>query len=988
MPSPSSSSLDHTSVLTQKLFAHAEERGSEVALVFPSLAGDTVELTWAELWDQVMRMTAHLMEIGCRPGDVALVMSSAPLDQAIAFLGLQACGALPTVLSYPSIKQTHEMFWRMFGPVLRESDAKFVLHSEQFAELLSSQAQLTRLVEIPKHGTLPRADVDFPPHDDQDLFWQFSSGTTGARKSVRITSSMFVSHSNAYLSVVKYEPGDRVMSWVPLYHDLGLVVSFLVPIYHGVFSLHLSPFEWLQKPSLLFKAIQDYSGTLVWMPNFAFSYCAQRIPEAEIPDGLDLRRMRAFICGGEPITMKAQDEFLERFGQYGAHRAQLQTIYGMAENTAAITHTELGQPRRRDRVERGTFLADHRAVAADAGMADSETLSFESCGRPVDDTEVRIGDGLPERHIGEILARGGSMFTGYSAQEGGTQGTKGSFTDDGWFRTGDLGYFAEGELFATGRAKDLIIHRGSNIYPADIEDVISRMEGVRAGRVVVFGVYDDQIGTEVVIAMAEPATGVEPSQYPEVVARIRSGVLSHFNFALTDVVVVERQSLLKSTSGKISRDGNKKTYLEQYRDANRDPATATAGQRDGGPTPRDLHERQVAQAWEEVLQRSDLSVRQDFFAELGGDSIGAVRVVELINEKFGTTLGPELLLEARTIEQQAAFVRDQDSSERILVKFHSGTKCPLFLAHPAGGSVFGYDGIARALPDRPVYGLQDPHIFASEGFFESIEEMAEAYLPHIREVRPHGPYMLGGWSLGGVLAWEMANRLVADGEEVANLILFDAASPATEAERRHLYKQFVPTRKLIMAMAKSPLLRRLLAPWTIHRKLAGADDIHRAREMARFDIDESPGTIELFFPNAPAELKRGGLDRLLADAVHLSEERDNIVPGISPRNHIHRRRIHQRNLTQLFRKYQPAWRYPGRTTLFRQSDEAVAPWRARGWASHYNWAQYCAGQLDVHIVELLATEAQPDPHDNTLLPINTERYMPAVREALDRSEPG
>ena len=973
--------MGRPSILTRKLFEHADAKASELAMAFPGLGRETRTVSWIELRDHVLRLARHLQDAGCQPGDPVLVLTSSPWEQILGFLSAQVCAAVPSVLSHPSVKQSDEMFRRMLRPIVTQSGAGYLLHAEAYTSLVATESEATTCVAMAAEQDLPSPTTRIDKVARDELFRQFSSGTTGARKSVLITSRMFESHAESYGRSVGLHDDDRVISWLPLYHDMGLLCSFLIPFYHGVFSLHLSPFEWLQNPASLFTGISRYGGTLAWMPNFAFSYCAQRVADEDLEEPLDLSRFRAFVSGGEPVTAKAQDEFIERFRRHGLAAHQVQVIYGMAENTVAITQSELGTTPRRDRVARDPFLESHDCTAAPGDAPETQVLTFVSCGRTIDDTELRIDDGAPERRVGEIQVRGASLFGGYSFAEAGEAGTEGVFTDDGWFRTGDLGYLAGGELFVTGRAKDVIVHRGSNVYPADVEDVIGRMEGCKPGRIVVFGVRDEEHGTEEVIAMLEPAAALSAIEPRELVARVREEVLSRFNVALADVVVVEQASLQKSTSGKISRTKNRAHYLEQQRER-------SAPAPEGGVAARDLQERQIARIWQEVLKTDGLGVQSDFFADLGGDSVRAARTVELINARFDTDFGPELIIQARTIEQQAALVRDRDGDHRILVAFRrDGSKCPLFLAHPAGGSVFGYDGIARALPDRPVYGLQDPHIFSTQGLFESIEEMAEAYLPHLRRAQPEGPYMLGGWSLGGILAFEMANRLVAEGEQVANLILFDAASPPSAAERRRLFWRFVPARTLLLLMAGLPPLRWLLAPLTIHRRLAGLDNITRAREMARFDIDESPGSIRLFFPDAPPELRAGGLDRILEDAVKLSETRDNIVPGISPRNHIQRRRIHQRNLTQLFRKYQPTWRYPGRTTLFRQAEEAVAPWRQRGSTLHYDWQRYCVGPLDVHEVELLATEAQPDPHDNTLLPLNTDRYMPRVREALDRSEP-
>ncbi|CAG1019579.1 partial fatty-acyl-CoA synthase, partial [Burkholderiaceae bacterium] len=532
---------------------HAERRTHETALVFAQEQGDHAELTWAQLQRLVHAHAAHIAAGGAAPGDTVVVLSSSVAEQVLGFLGAIAAGCVPTIVSYPSSKQSADAFEAMLRPVLVHSRARLLLHGASFAPHVGGLAALTTLRPFAAAAERPPPLAAVARRTDAPLFLQFSSGTTGARKAVAVSERMLMNQAASYAAAIGLRTDDKVVSWLPLYHDMGLVAALLIPLCHGVTGIHLSPFDWLTRPEMLFELIERHRATLLWLPNFAYELCAQRI---DARCAARLGTLRGIVNCSEPVRPQAHERFLDAFGALGVRAEMLQTCYAMAETTFAVTQSSFGRPASVDRVDRDVFLAQGRAVPAAAGAAPGQTLAMVSSGRPIEGAQVRIAGAAGERRVGEIEVHSDSMFGGYLFNADGAD-TLGA---DGWLRTGDLGYVAGGELYVTGRSKDLIIRRGHNIDPTDIEEVVAQVEGCKGGRVVAFGIDDPGRGTQDVVVMAERAG-------PEVDAQslrcaIRERLLTAMNETPGDVLVCEPNTLRKSTSGKLSRSGNRQLYLE------------------------------------------------------------------------------------------------------------------------------------------------------------------------------------------------------------------------------------------------------------------------------------------------------------------------------------------------------------------------------------------------------------------------------------------
>jgi fatty-acyl-CoA synthase len=543
-----------TETLLDRVARQAELRPDRLALAFPPEG----QYSWSSLHAALRRLADHFAGAGVRPGARLLVLSDSPREQALAFLGGMACAAVPTILSHPSVKQTVERFVPTFLAMLKRGATTHVICSRDIEERAGAWLALpgsgVTLLGLPDEGLLVGPGRDFARWPDP-AFLQYSSGTTGMRKGVAVSHAMLREQSLLYAEAIGMTEDDTVVSWLPLYHDMGLVGCLLIPMYVGAASVHMSPFRWVQNPASILDLIAEHRATFAWFPNFAFRLLASRVP---VGHPANFASVKALVNSGEPLRPAAIDAFLARFAPAGLRAEQLQCSYGMAENTFAITQTRMGGVPIRDTIDRDRFQVDKLAIPAAPG---ARALELLSCGRPLPrhGVRIRLDDGAlaADRQIGEIEITSPCLFDGYAGASEDAPPTR-----DGWFRTGDLGYFAGGELFVSGRSKDLIIHRGINLYPEDIEAAVGQVRGCKPGRAVVFGSYDEEAGTELIVALLEAdGDGVAA---PELARRVRARIFEHFGVVPADVCVVAPGTLVKSTSGKLSRGANRELYLTRF----------------------------------------------------------------------------------------------------------------------------------------------------------------------------------------------------------------------------------------------------------------------------------------------------------------------------------------------------------------------------------------------------------------------------------------
>jgi len=389
---------------------------------------------------------------------------------------------------------------------------------------------------------------------------QHSSGTTGLQKGVALSHQAVLNQLAAYSAALHLVPQDVIVSWLPLYHDMGLIAGFLMPILAGNRLVIMSPFDWVRSPVRLLQAVSHYRGTLSWLPNFAYNFCATKIRERDLA-GLDLSSWRAISNCSEPMRYESHLAFARRFGPYGLRFEALNTCYAMAENVFAVTQGGADGPVTVDEIDREDMQLNRlaRPAVADDGRP---TIKMLSAGRPVTHTECKVvdekGQSLPERAVGEIALRSDCMLSGYYHRP---DATAKAFLD-GWYLTGDYGYMAAGEVYVAGRKKDLIIVGGKNVYPQDLELLAMEVPGVHAGRVSAFGIYNDEAGTEDVVIVAEVDTA-DPDEREAIARGIEAAINRGSAIRLRDCYIVSPPWIVKTSSGKTARLANKEKYLKE-----------------------------------------------------------------------------------------------------------------------------------------------------------------------------------------------------------------------------------------------------------------------------------------------------------------------------------------------------------------------------------------------------------------------------------------
>lgn len=538
------------------------EQPRRIVLHLVDTAGAVQSVSAAELVDRAHAFAAEYRSRGCVDKPVAVCLYHG-LDLYAGFIGALWAGAVPTMLPPPSPRIEPAKYYRSFRHVRDYIAPAAILIDHRTRAALDAAGHLGDLDErlVDAQSVAPAAPyAAYERALDDVILVQHSSGTTGLQKGVALSSREVFAHNAAYTATLEITERDVIVSWLPLYHDMGFIACFLLPLLTGVPVVAMSPFDWVQRPAMLLEHIHAFRGTLCWLPNFAFNYLAVSVRPSQVRADLDLSSIRAWVNSSEPVTERSFRAFLTRYEAHGVSEAQLTASYAMAENVYAVTQSLPGALRVLH-VDRGAFREHHRAVSAEASAG---AMALVSNGRVVEGTEVRVLDDahapVPDGTVGEIALRGRFLFSGY---HGRPDLTAAAMTDGGWYLTGDLGFLHEGELYVTGRKKDLIIIQGRNYYPADIEEAVANVEGVLSGRVAAFGVRDERTGTEGLVIVAE--VGDERQQDASIVAAIRASVAQEFDCTPSDVRLLPAKWLVKSSSGKVARNDNREKYLEQFR---------------------------------------------------------------------------------------------------------------------------------------------------------------------------------------------------------------------------------------------------------------------------------------------------------------------------------------------------------------------------------------------------------------------------------------
>ncbi|WP_437930414.1 fatty acyl-AMP ligase [Sorangium sp. So ce291] len=539
--------------------AHADR-----AVKFVRSSGEERSISYAELWVEAQRRAHALRQLGLRKGDrVALILTEAD-EFVLTFVGALTAGIVAVPMYPPQSLAKLEAYSETVQHILEASGASVLVTNEQLKEMIDAylaanghggepslpglRIVLERDLRAPE-GFDASAAGPWQVSLDDLAFLQFTSGSTSRPKGVMVTHRNLSVNSHAIMfDGLRSTPEDRGVSWLPLYHDMGLIGFVIAPLYALVPVMFLPTTAFIRRPSLWLDAIHRFRGTITFAPNFAFALATRAVTDAQA-GSWDLSCLRALGCGAEPIQADVLRAFLDRFRKRGLRPESILPSYGMAEATLAITFSDLQAPLTTDRVDAKAMQAG-RARPANGGAS----LELVSCGRPLPCHELIIAgpDGAPlrEREVGEIWVRGPSVAAGYFNEPEATQAAFGG----GWLRTGDLGYTAGGEVYLCGRSKDLIILGGKNYFPQDIERVASSVEGVRDGHCVAFSCLSAS-GAERAVVVAEVKRTVAG-----VAQAITQAVRAELGVQLSEVALIKRGTLAKTSSGKVRRREMKRRF--------------------------------------------------------------------------------------------------------------------------------------------------------------------------------------------------------------------------------------------------------------------------------------------------------------------------------------------------------------------------------------------------------------------------------------------
>ncbi len=539
---------------------HVDRHPERPSITYYGEADRPEVITYGELLENSRRYAANLQRLGLESGQTVAIMLPTCLEYFYSFMGVILAGGIPVPIYPPARASQIEDHLRRHSTILDNARTRFLItipEAKIAARLLRMQVLSLRAILSPQDLGTPGEEAPAPSPQGGDIaYLQYTSGSTGHPKGVILTHDNLMANIRACGGGLAADSTDVLVSWLPLYHDMGLIGSWFGTMYYAV-PLHLmSPLTFLARPEQWLWTIHQVRGTISGGPNFCYELCLKRISDDKL-EGIDLSSWRVAFNGAEPVIPSTMRRFYERFAPYGLREDAMRPIYGLAEVSVGLSFTPPGRPPLVDRVRREPLNRQGRAEPAPQG--DENALEFTSCGLPLQGHEVRIvneaGQELGEREEGRLEFKGPSATSGYYRNPEDTKRLKhGEWTD-----SGDIAYIAGGEIFLTGRRKDIIIRAGRNIYPHELEDAIGNLEGVRKGCVAVFGSSDPDSGTERLVALAETRES-SPEKLKELRREIDSLAVDLLETPLDDVVLAPPHTVPKTSSGKIRRASSRELY--------------------------------------------------------------------------------------------------------------------------------------------------------------------------------------------------------------------------------------------------------------------------------------------------------------------------------------------------------------------------------------------------------------------------------------------
>jgi fatty-acyl-CoA synthase len=562
---------DNHSLSTIERLESAADSGTGVHFVGASMTNDDgpVQVSWREIHDDARAVGAALQARGLVPGDHVAILGPTSRELMTIVRGCWMAGLASMVLPLPMRMGSLDVFIDSTRGRIRHGDAKLLLIDDLLADFYmpadGDPATLPMKAVLPGAPNVPSGDaLEIPPHDPERLvILQYTSGSTSEPKGVMIPDRVLSANIDACAEAAELTGDDVMVSWLPLYHDMGLVGFLALPMTKGVDLVQAAPQDFLARPGNWMQWLSDYRATATAGPNFSWVLATRALKRME---GLDLSRLTVALSGAEPVDPAAVDAFVAEAARFGFTEGGMFPAFGMAEVAIGGTFP----PRRRglvtDTVDR--VVLETQRVAKQVEIHDQDELGLTArklplLGKPVPGLEMRVVDPetyeeLPERHVGELLLRGTSVTPGYYKRPDATA----ALFHEGWLCTGDLAYVLDGELVLCGRIKDVIIVGGRNVFPEDIERAVGPLDGVRAGNVIAFGM-EGYKGKESVVVVAEVRVSDTSGGLDDIRERIHHRTLEVCGLPPRDVMLVTPGTLPKTSSGKLQRAKCRDEYLNE-----------------------------------------------------------------------------------------------------------------------------------------------------------------------------------------------------------------------------------------------------------------------------------------------------------------------------------------------------------------------------------------------------------------------------------------
>jgi 1-acyl-sn-glycerol-3-phosphate acyltransferase len=549
------------STIAESLWRHAQADPNRPHVYLRDGEGPAEVVTYGRLFAEASAVAGGLRDDGVRHGDTVALMLPTGLDFLRSFQGILLAGAVPVPI-YPPVRLDRlDEYAERQSAILANAEVRTLITIERargVAGILKPAVPTLRRVTTAGELAGRGAAVLTPESKGADAaFIQYTSGSTGRPKGVLLTHDNLLANIRAIGRGIDVQPTDVGVSWLPLYHDMGLIGTWLFCMHQGLPVDIQSPLSFLSRPERWLWAIHERRGTLSPAPNFAYELCVRRVSDQAI-EGLDLSSWRVALNGAEPVSPDTLERFAQRFAPYGFRREAMMPVYGLAENSVALAFPPVGRGPRITRVRREPFEREGRIQAAD----DAGALPFVSVGGPLPENEIRLvddaGADVGDGRVGRLQFRGPSATAGYYRQP---EATAAMTSAGGWLDSGDLAFRHDGELYVAGRSKDLIIKGGRNLIPQEVEEIVAGVPGIRRGCVVAFGAPHETLGTERLVVVAETRTADRARRdalAAEVVARVSDAI----GVPPDAVELVRPGDVPKTSSGKIQRQATRALYLE------------------------------------------------------------------------------------------------------------------------------------------------------------------------------------------------------------------------------------------------------------------------------------------------------------------------------------------------------------------------------------------------------------------------------------------